>query len=63
VAFEWSLVERPVNAAGPPSAIAAPAAKATNPLAKAVPIGTGRLIMVLTFCIVLTSCFLDHLLN
>src|SRR5207244_8027147 len=46
------LAESVATTAGALTAITAPATKASKPLAAAVPIRTGRLTKVLTFCIV-----------
>src|SRR5438093_507038 len=50
-ALELLLRETPVPTAGTASAMTAPARKASKPPAAAVPTGTVRLIIVLTFCI------------
>jgi hypothetical protein len=48
-ALELWLAENPVTTAGAPMAITAPAKKASKPPAAAVPMGTGRLIIAVTF--------------
>jgi hypothetical protein len=59
-ALELVVTETPVTTAGTARAITAPAAKASNPLAAAAPMETGRLIIGLTFCIGPTSWLLTR---